>query len=103
MSGLSPDGWVTALPQLASLGLPLGLRDLAQARRRLASPLVAGLLVVLMRAGFLQDAALHCLLLEPPKGRVDPLARLYNHLCQMFIVLSYADLAESCRKDRRVQ
>ena len=85
------------LAYLATLRLSFCLGDLSQAGRSFAPPLIAGLFVMLVRASLFENSALHGLLFEASKGRIDSLTRLDNHLCQMFIVLSFAVMASQSR------
>ena len=85
------------LAYLATLRLSFCFGDLAQAGRSFAPTLIARLFIMLMRTSLFENSALHGLLLEASKGRIDSLTRLDNHLCQMFIVLSFAVMASQSR------
>ena len=79
-----------SLANLASLGLALRLGDLTQTGGGLTPAFVTWLFVVLVRAGFFKNSAFHGLLLETSQGGVNAFSRLHNHLCQMFMILSFA-------------
>ena len=72
-----------SLSGFAALGLTLGLRNFAQPCRRFAASLVAGLFIMLVRAGLFKNAALHRHFLETSQSRFDTFTRLDSHLCQM--------------------
>ena len=76
------------LPAFAAFGQALRLLDFAHSGGGFAAAFVAGLFVMFMGAGFLEDAAFHRLLFEAPQRRVYALAGLDRYLCQIRSFLS---------------
>ena len=74
------------LASVAAFCLALGFGDLPKAGCRFAPSLIARLLVMFVGAGFFQNPALHSNLLELPQGRINVLAWLHMHLCQMSLI-----------------
>ena len=90
-----------SLSGFAALGLTFGLGNFAQPCRRFAASLVAGLFIMLVRAGLFKNAALHRHFLETSQSRFDAFTRLDSHLCQMD--RSFPDFSHKYGADNAVQ